>query len=569
MSEHLVQDYDVVVIGAGVAGAMIAWKLARKGLRVVILEAGEGDEERERLELVGHYARATQKTTGSPYKDGVRDKLAPFPERDEDYYVQPGATKFKSTYLRRTGGSTWHFLGHVPRFVPGDFQLRSLYGVGVDWPIGYGDLEEWYGEAEREMGVSGDHAEWNGLLGAYRSTDFPMSKVWQSYSDEIVKAAIEGNPFEETELRVLSTPQARNSQPYQDRPACAGNSTCVPICPIGAKYDGGVHVRLARQAGAEIQARTIVRRLAVEPGGRIDAVYFTRWDGTTGRMRGRIVVLAAHAVESPKLLLLSRGLYAPKNSVANSSDQVGRNLMDHLQGQGGAILPQPVYPFRGPPTTSGIDAFRDGAFRSARAAFRMSLGNDAWGRLASPRDVLVKELLDLKKEPLFGSALRERFADRITRHSRISYSTEMLPRPENRVTLSTEDDMSGFGIPRPQLQMTLDEYNVAAFDYAQRVITFIFAQLGAKDTDMKFPDKGTYSGAGHIMGTCRMGDDPKTSVVDRHCRSHDHANLFIAGASVFPTGGTANPTLTVAALALRAAETILTEFQAERPPLSC
>lgn len=567
MSEPTGKNYDAVVIGAGVAGAMIAWKLAEKGLRVVMLEAGEGDGDRERLELVGNYARAIRKSPASPYYGSVDDTKAPFPDGEDDYYVQDGATKFKSTYLRRAGGSTWHFLGNVPRFVPGDFRLRSLYDVGIDWPIGYDDLEDWYGKAESEMGVSGDHAEWDGLFGAHRSKGFPMSKVWQSYSDEIVKVAIEGSTFEGVDLRVLSTPQARNSQPYQDRPACAGNSSCVPICPIGAKYDGSVHVRLARKAGVEIQSRTIVRRLEVAPGGRIRAVHFVRWDGSTGTVSGRVVVLAAHAVESPKLLLMSVGQYAPEKGVANSSDQVGRNLMDHLQGQGGAILPQPVYPFRGPPTTSGIDAFRDGKFRNSRAAFRMSLGNDAWGRLASPRDVLLKDLLELKNEPLFGEDLRRRFADRITRQFRISYSTEMLPCPENRVTLSDQEDKSGFGIPRPKLAMKLDHYNLAAFDYAQRVMAHIFELLGATET--KFPEGGTYSGAGHIMGTCRMGDDPRNSVVNRDCRSHDHPNLFIAGASVFPTSGTANPTLTVAALALRAAETILAEFQTDLPSLLC
>ena len=561
------KTYDVVVIGAGVAGALIAWKLAQQNLRVVILEAGEDDRNRTRLELVARYAAAIQKTPGSPYKDGISEKRTPFPDGETDYYVQESAAaKFKSTYLRRTGGSTWHFLGNVPRFVPGDFRLFSDHQVGVDWPISYDDLEGWYGKAERELGVSGDHREWDGLLGAYRSSEFPMSKVWQSYSDEVVKGAIEGETFEDVKLRVVSTPQARNSQPYQDRPACAGNSICVPICPIGAKYDATVHVRLAREAGAELRAQTIVRSLIVDSTRRINEVHYVQWDGTSGCVRGRLVVLAAHAVESPKLLLMSKGEYAPAGGVANSSDQVGRNLMDHLQGQGGAILPQPVYPFRGPPTTSGIDVFRDGAFRGKRAAFRMSLGNDAWGRLSSPRDVLLKELLPAEGT-LFGAELRQRFSDRVTRQFRISYSTEMLPHSDNRVTLSDLDDGSGFGICRPRLAMTVAQYNLTAFAYAQRVMAHVFERLGATET--RFPAAGTYSGAGHIMGTCRMGDDPSKSVVDRDCRAHDHPNLFVVGASVFPTSGTANPTLTVAALALRAAEAMLAEFHSERPPLPC
>jgi choline dehydrogenase-like flavoprotein len=546
-------QYDAVIIGAGIAGALIAWQLSEAGFRVVLLEAGERGPDR--VDLVGNYAAAANKTPGSPYE---RDKSkAPWPDGETDYYVQNAdatAPRFKSTYLRRVGGTTWHFLGNVPRFVPSDFRLHSLYDVGVDWPISYADLEPWYCMAEREMGVSGDHDEWQNLLGAFRSQPYPMSKIWSSYSDLIVEKAIDGLKFEDVVLKLMSTPQARNSQPYQDRPVCAGNSTCVPLCPIGAKYDATVHVRRAIGFGAELREETIATRLEADATRRIRSVHYVRWDGSIGVTSGRIVVLAAHAVESPKLLLLSKGEHAPEMGIANSSDQAGRNLMDHLQGQAGALLPDPVFPFRGPPTTSGIDVFRDGAFRSGRAAFRMSMGNDAWGRLETPHDTLLKLI---KEDHLFGSELRQNFVERVIRQFRISYSSEMLPRAENRVTLATET--SEFGIPRPKLTMQLDDYNRLAFVKAQEVMAFIFRALGA--TEVKFPDPNKYSGAGHIMGTCRMGDAPKEAVVDCECRSHDHPNLFIVGASVFPTSGTANPTLTAAALALRAAKTIIAQLR--------
>ena len=141
-------------------------------------------------------------------------------------------------------------LGNMPRHLPSDFQLASKYGVGVDWPISYTDIEPWYCKAEAALGVSGDHDELDGLYGARRSAPFPMTRIWPSFGDLYVARGLSGLTIDGMEMKVLCTPQARNSRPYQGRPACAGNSSCVPICPIGAKYDGSVHVNMAREQGA-------------------------------------------------------------------------------------------------------------------------------------------------------------------------------------------------------------------------------------------------------------------------------------------------------------------------------
>jgi choline dehydrogenase-like flavoprotein len=549
------QDFDVIIVGSGVAGALTAWQLANEQFRVLILEAGERGPER--VELVGAYARASLKTPGSPYKGRFGDIKAPSPDSEKDYYEQStSADLFKSTYQRRIGGSTWHWLGNVPRLIPNDFRMKSVYGVGVDWPITYDELEPWYCEAEQAIGVSGDHAEWNGLLAAYRSRPFPMSKIWSSYGDTKVAEALVGVQFDGVPLALVSTPQARNSQPYDDRPACAGNSSCVPICPIQAKYDATVHLAKAEQAKAILREKSVVTRLEVDEDRHVRRVIYKSWDGQEHTVSGRIVVIAAHAIETAKLLLMSACERTP-NGVANSSDQVGRNLMDHLQGAGAALALEPLFPFRGPPTTSGIDNFRDGAFRSTRSAFRMSIGNDGWGRVETPYATVLKLV---REENLFGNELKERLAARVTRQFRISYSTEMLPNPENRVTLSDQTD--GLGIRRPKLHIKVDEYNKAAFESAWEVMETIFTAM--KATEIRIPkDRNDYSGAGHIMGTCRMGNDSTQSVVDSECRAHDHPNLFILGASVFPTCGTANPTLTVAALALRAAKAIKFQLAAE------
>ena len=538
--------FDVVVIGSGVTGAVTAWVLAQKKVRVLLLEAGESGPPR--IDLVGAYARALQRTPGSPYQGRDGDRFAPDPETSKGYYESATETPFRSTYLRRVGGSTWHFLGNVPRFVPNDFRMHERYGVGVDWPLSYDDLEHDYCEAERLLGVSGDHQQWQGVLGAHRSQAYPMSKVWQSYSDQQVRPFIEALSVDGTQLKVMSTPQARNSTAYDGRPACAGNSTCVPICPIQAKYDATVHVKKATDAGAVLRTQAVVTRIVLADNHQtVDGVQYQDWNGTTHMVRSRVVVLAAHSVESAKLLLHSR--------IANSSDQVGRNLMDHPQGAGGCLSPEPLYPFRGPPTTSGIDVFRDGDFRSRRAAFRMSLGNDGLGRMQTPGNTL-DNFID---NGLIGVPLREAMRDNLTRQFRISFSTELLPDAANRVTLSSEVD--DLGIPKPRLSFRIPDYTTAAFVFARRVIGEIFTAMNG--SAVRFSPDGVatfdgrdFSGAGHVMGTCRMGADPNTSVVDSRGRSHDHGNLFIVGASVFPTCGTANPTLTALALTLRTVDAI-------------
>jgi len=165
--------------------------MASKGHRVVMLEAGETGPPR--VTLVGNFVTASQKTMNSPYRPGTEAiRWVPSPDGARDPYLDQSPTPeaFKATYTRRVGGSTWHWRGNVPRFVPRDFRMRSEYGVGVDWPLTYDDLEPYYVEAEREIGVSGNHDEWHNFQGAFRSKPFPMSEIWESYGDTRVAAAI-------------------------------------------------------------------------------------------------------------------------------------------------------------------------------------------------------------------------------------------------------------------------------------------------------------------------------------------------------------------------------------------
>jgi glucose dehydrogenase len=542
--------HDVLIVGAGVAGALIADRLANAGVKVLLLEAGP--EPSDRATMAGRYASDPLRSLEAAYADVKAGKFAPVPkggDKNNEGHYHFSDKPFKSTYQRIVGGSTWHWLGNTPRFLPADFELEKRYDLrGCDWPISYQELERFYGEAEIELGVSGDHGEWNGVLGAERSTPFPMPPIWAAYGDHVVKAKIQGESFGDVKAEVRITPQARNSTTYQGRPPCAGNSSCVPLCPIGAKYDATVHVKRATApksspgVATELRACSVAQKLIIDAHGAVEGVEYLDWRDPNAAKHdtahARLYVIAAHAIETPLLLL---------NSGFDTQGPIGGYLMDHLQGYVGALLHEPVYPFRGPPVTSGIDAWRDGAFRSNQAAFRISIGNDGWGRLESPEASLRLKL----KEGLTGSTLRQAVNQRITRMMRMSYSTEMLPETSNRVALRGRD---GLGNPLPRIDFKLPDYNGRAFQTARGVITAMFEKIGAEKI---VPSSEEYSGAGHIIGTCRMGTDPATSVVDRHCRAHGMGNLYLAGPAVFTTGGTANPTLTAAALALRLADALL------------
>jgi glucose dehydrogenase len=560
------EDFDVVIVGAGVAGALCAYKLSQlcPAQKILLLEASEHaidlpqrQEFREwmvdspnRGDMHAPYAGLASRR----YAPSPEDASKPFPE--QKYYDQSGPDAFLAQYVRLVGGTTWAWRGNTPRCVPNDFRLRSEYGVGEDWPITYDDLEPYYCEAERELGVSGDTAAWDNLLGAYRSEPFPMNAIPLSYSDRILQAKLDGFETEiEGEKKVLhvrATPQARNSKDYDGRPSCKGNSNCIPLCPIQAKYDATVHLKKAIAHGVKLRMGCVVTQLETDATGRITTVNYKNWRSANKqeehKISASIVVLAANAVETAKLLLIS--------NLANRSDQVGRNLTDHLQSELTAIYPEPLYPFRGPQSLSSIEDLRDGDFRRHHSAIRITIGNDGWARAKSPSDVLD----DFMKEGKFGVALRQQLASYIPTMMRLGFSTEVLPNPNNRVTLSNKLD--DYGLPRPKIRFEVDQYVYNALKKAHEIIVDMLSQInGIKITEREW--KREYRTAAHLMGTCRMGHDPRKSVVNVDGRAHDHSNLYIVGASVFVTAATANPTLTVAALALRTADTIANEILLE------
>ena len=632
-------DVDVVIVGSGFAGALIANELAKQGKRVVILEAGAGIPT-DINEYMNRFYKAADKVPESPYTPPLFDKDGQFSEEINDpskvpagrptvrtlgpddwanprksYFVhdkkkddgQP-ATPFGSTYDRVAGGTS-HWLGTCLRFVPADFEMRKRYpncpkGF-VDWPINYNDLERHYRKAEEELGVSADIGEQNYLgitfPAGYR---YPMPRIPESLTDRAVRNALKNlNPAETaflgmsrppTEIPVRGVPAARNSQPYRNRRACAGNTNCIPICPIQAKYDPTITLNEAlNHKSVTMMNKTVAKEIVLDGDLRrvtqinyID--YGTGAAQKEGRIKAKIFVIAANAIETPRLLLMSQNAGRKPEGVANSSGMVGRHLMDHPYYVAWGLLPKEskaLYPYRGPLITSGIEDLCDGPFRNERGAFRVDIGNEGWnfvvagGAVGGDPDVTTIDFVNGVNRSgvnpdgntgvgMFGKNLVDKLNETITRQFRVGFLVEQTPDPDNRVTLS--DFKDGLGLPRPKIAYSLSPYTKRGIVAAKQLQDLLFGKMGAKDRTTVQPIDPTlfeeeingqrvqlnYGGAGHIMGTYRMGRNPKESVVDSFQRSHDHDNLYLVGSGTFPTGATANPTLTLAALALRTAEQI-------------
>ncbi len=611
-------QYDVVIVGAGVSAAMIAKQLGLAGKKVLILEAGARIPPNTN-DFMERFYKAVAKVPEVPYTPDIFTPSGSLSLTDpttlnagrpntmtldhsswqdpsKAYMIQQGPLPFSSTYERIAGGTMRHWLGTSLRNVPNDFKMYTAYGKFVDWPLSYDDIEPWYEKAEWEIGVSADKST-QAYLGITfpPNYQYPMKPIPPSLVDDAVTKAVTGQNFEGIPLVVTETPAGRNSQPYQNRRVCAGNTNCIPICPIQAKYDPSVTLNAALDTGnVTLMVQTVANEIIVDKNGLVSQINYIQYEDNLGpaTARGSVsakrYVLASHAVETPKLCFMSTNGGKTPNGVANSSGQMGKNLMDHPLYLAWALAPQPVYGFRGPLATSGIESTRDGEFRKDRAAFRIEIGNEGWNfSIGDPWTTTLDfingmNVSQLNPQPpattapqaLWGPDLVKAMNDGLSRQFRLGFLVEQSPEESNYVTLS-KTEYDHLGLPRPQIVYDLSPYTRAGFAAAKQAADAIFKMMGATQfttspaandpsgfdviIDGK-PDRLKFFGAGHIVGTYRMGDDPTTSVVDANQRSWDHKNLFLVGSGTFCTVATANPTLTIAALALRAAHTVLEDL---------
>lgn len=545
------EGVDVCIVGSGPAGSLVAHRLARAGHAVVVLEAGERADPADRLDRMERFLR--------PPDDSI-SVWGMEPERDA--FTSSGDVFYplNQKRVKGMGGSTLHWGARVARFPRKDFEMESRYGVASDWPIGYDDLRPFYAEAERAFGVAGTE---DNPFEPRREEPYPMEAFPPSYSDSLFVEACD-----ELGIVTHSVPNARNSEAYDGRSPCVGFGTCSPVCPSGAKYSADVHASRAEAEGARIIDRAVVRRLEHdEAGDRVTAAVYRTPDGATHRQTADHFVLAAGAVENARLLLLSSSPEHP-DGLANSSGAVGRYFMEHPYVGVEGELAEPTGLHRiGFGTTESYHFYEpaDPPPGSFKIEFWNGHGPTILDLALRQRDPLsdLNEVLSTRRGSAVGELAENRrpieWGDELLETVRESYGNrflvvaeiEPLPRPENRITLS-ETHTDAFGDPVPDVSWNRGAYAERTADRAFEVIEEIVDHLPAEVRRSERVE--LWGGAGHSSGTTRMGTDPAESVVNPNLRAHDVENLSVSGASTFVTIGASQPTLTIAAVALRLAD---------------
>lgn len=513
-------DADVCVVGAGAAGGIIAAELARRGVAVLVLESGVRHDLRQRPEYVRRYLRGQ-----NPW----RGRLA-----GQDAYTVGGRVAYAldGRRGRGIGGSTLAWEGYALRFHADDFRVRSLHGVADDWPIGYGDLEPYYARAEAALGVAGSHDDGSA---SPRSTAFPLPAFAFSYSDTLFARACG-----RLGVAMQHLPQARNSVAYGGRPPCQACGTCH-VCPTGAKASTDLtHVPAAEATGkVRVVPEATVLRLEARRSGQVTSAVYTHADRVERRASAAVFVLAAGGVENARLLLLSTSSEFP-DGLANRSGLVGKRFMAQPSVDVVGRIPDRSYPYRIGFSTAMSRQFGVGAERAARAGFFLEYLNSAGPR---PHELAVGT-------GLTGVERRRRVQAEFGRHLGVRIYADHLPDLVNTVSLNRRLT-DYFGSAAPHISYRIGRYERDGLDAAKQMARGILQQLGATGIETT-----VLSPAAHQIGTHRMGVDPRVSVVDSDLRAHDVENLYLVGSGAFVTASASPPTLTIAALAIRAAERI-------------
>lgn len=507
----------------------MAFELARRGVRVVVVEAGGRHEFRHRAEYVRRYLRHE-----NPWATALPGL---------DRHTIGGITPYllDGKRARGIGGSTLHWEGYAVRYHARDFRLRALHGIAEDWPLSYDEIEAYYSRAEEALGVAGVADDpW----ASPRSRPFPLPPFALSHSDGIFARACRS-----LDVTLHHLPQARNSRPYDGRAACQACGTCA-VCPTGAKASVDLtHIARAEASGrARVVTDTSVVRLEVDGSGQVAAALVASPGRSPERLTARVFVVAGGAVETARLLLHSTSPGFPAG-LANRSGLVGRFFMSHPSVDVTGRAPEKVHPYRIGFSTAMSRQFAVERDRARQGAFLLEFLNSAG---PTPERIAVDS-------GLWGPALRARVQAEFGRRLGIRIYGEQLPDRSNAVTLNARV-RDPLGVPVPHIHYSVGPYERSALEAAREIAGRILRAAGCDDiraTGITF--------AGHQIGTHRMGTDPRTSVVTPELRAHDVPNLYLVGSGAFVTATASPPTLTIVALAIRAAEHIARGLGA-RPP---
>lgn len=534
------EPVDFAIVGSGSAGGILAKELSTAGFDVVVFEQGPYRKAEDfthdelsvliRAELLG----------GGPEVNGQT-----FRTHDDETAVS--GMLAPAHYAQTVGGSSVHFTANFWRLHPVDFKERSMLGPisgtsFADWPIDYEELEPYYTRVDWEIGVSGAP----GPFDAPRSRPFPMPPLPIKSSGVLLEKAAK-----KLGLHAQVEPHAILSQAFNGRAPCMKCGYCMFYgCEVGAKSSTlAAMIPLAEASGhCEIRADSAVFRIETDDRGRASGVLYYDVDGNERAQKAKAVIVSANGAETPRLLLMSAGDRHP-DGLANSSGLVGRNLMFNAHAAANGVFEHPLNDYKGAQVSRIIHDFYD---TDESRGFYGGGGIDArplWS--ATP---LFQVLEGMPPDvPRWGTPFKQAMAHNFTRQMSIVGSTTSLALDSNNITLDPQNTDQW---ARPSIRVTYHDHedDLATAKFLQDQSMELFDAAGASKS-WRTPVRPSTSSP-HLLGTCRMGDDPATSVVDRYHRSHDVPNLFLCDGSSMVTSGRGQPTMTIMALAFRAAEHI-------------
>ena len=528
---------DVLVIGAGASGAAVLWSLLETRMKFLCLEQGSRISDMDFPSRSEDYELARY----------GRFSCDPNVRRlKQDYPINSDASCITPVNWNGVGGSTINFLAHWPRMKPSDFRTRSLDGVAQDWPVDYGRLEPFYEMNDRNVGASG--LAGNPAYPPY-SLDLPPIPIGQLGQTLARGFNRMGWHWWPSDVAILS-------RDHDGRQKCVNAGTCDLGCAAGAK--GGANVTywpVLENAGVELRTECRVREILVDQSsGMATGVLYHGPDGQVHEQRAEIVIVACNGIGTPRLLLNSTSGIFP-DGLANHSGMVGKNLMFHpLTGVAG-VFDEPMKGHEGPMACSILsqefyetdperDFVRGYGLHSGRSTTPMTFALGGYG----------------VDDPIpWGDQHREIMDEIYPYLAGLTVVTEDLPEEHNRVTLDP-DLADSDGIPAPRITYRVGENTRKMLEHGKERSKEVLLAAGARKLVFKNDDSVWWRAGWHQMGTCRMGHDPRNSVVDSWGRCHDVKNLFIVDGSIFVTAGAVNPTSTIQALALYVGDCIKTNI---------
>ena len=521
--------YDVCVIGSGAAGGVVTKELCQAGAKVILLEAGS--------EVPPSRFRSHCWPYDLQFR-GLRDEKQEFfypPDLKGSIQLDAPEHVFVDR-IRVLGGRTVHWNAVVLRYAPCDFRERSLNGVEDDWPLSYEDLEPYYERIETEIGVCGND---DGIpilpAGKHYLPPLPLR-----CSEQLLKKACE--PMG---IRVISVRKALLTRPYDKRPSCHYCGHCMDGCDVSAIFStpSSMLPKARRTGNLTLRQNALVREILVDQGGLARGVsLIDRITKKDDEVRARIVVVCSATIETARLLLNSTSSKYPAG-IANSSGVVGRYLNGHMEddtylylkelegqkprNQDGALDQALVPRYR----TKTLEGTFD---------FQVNFGGYMYPYQA--------EYL-----PGYGRSFKESVRRMQSGFLLLAGYGKVLARPENRVTIHP-NQTDAYGIPIPVVQFRFSDEDLAIHREMQTAVDEISNRFRGVSRYKACPEPAGFSS--HEVGTARMGKDPRNSVLNSFCQSHEVKNLFVTDGSCFTTSSEKNPTLTIMALSLRASEYI-------------